>query len=100
MLEDESGRIKLVGEPLKALRLVTGVIIAALGVETSAGEFQVVDVCFAGMAPQGVPPRLSSHLDMEVDRGEDIAYTTPQGVDIAWKFRRKQTAIGLLWSRG
>jgi DNA polymerase delta subunit 2 len=77
MLEDESGRIKLIGEPLKGLRLVTGVIIAALGVETSAGEFQVVDTCFAGMAPQGVPPLLSSHLDMEVDQGEDTAHTNP-----------------------
>lgn len=31
--------------------------MAALGVETSAGEFSVVDVCFAGMAPGGVSGR-------------------------------------------
>lgn len=66
MLEDESGRIKLVGEPLKGLRIVTGVIMAALGVETSSGEFQVVDVCFAGMAPQV----LLSEDDMAVDNSE------------------------------
>ena len=42
----------LVGERLRAAGLVTGVIIGALGIETSGGEFEVVDVCFAGMAPQ------------------------------------------------
>ncbi|KAI0303394.1 hypothetical protein B0F90DRAFT_1667298 [Multifurca ochricompacta] len=41
MLEDESGRIKLVG-----------VIVGALGAETNSGEFEVVDLCFPGMAPQ------------------------------------------------
>ncbi|KAF7791237.1 hypothetical protein EIP86_002251 [Pleurotus ostreatoroseus] len=52
MLEDESGRIRLVGERLKAAKLVTGVIIGALGIETNNGDFEVVDVCFAGMPPQ------------------------------------------------
>ncbi|PCH38349.1 hypothetical protein WOLCODRAFT_149286 [Wolfiporia cocos MD-104 SS10] len=51
-LEDESGRVTLVGERLKSAQLVTGVVIAALGMETSGGEFEVIDVCFAGMAPQ------------------------------------------------
>jgi DNA polymerase delta subunit 2 len=71
LLEDESGRIKLVGEPLMRLRLVTGVIMAALGVETSAGEFQVVDACFAGMAPQGVTSLRSSYSELEVDQGKN-----------------------------
>ena len=52
MLEDESGRLRLVGERLKSARLVTGVIIGALGIETSSGDFEVVDICFAEMAPQ------------------------------------------------
>jgi DNA polymerase delta subunit 2 len=51
MLEDESGRIRLVGECVKSASLVTGVIIAVLGAETPNGEFEVVDVCHAGMAP-------------------------------------------------
>jgi DNA polymerase delta subunit 2 len=51
LLEDDSGRIKLVGEKLEEIHLVTGVIMAALGVETSTGEFRVVDLCFAEMAP-------------------------------------------------
>ncbi|KAG6878100.1 hypothetical protein C0992_008588 [Termitomyces sp. T32_za158] len=52
MLEDESGRIRLVGEFVKSARLVTGVIVGALGAETANGDFEVVDLCFPGMAPQ------------------------------------------------
>ncbi|RDB24115.1 DNA polymerase subunit delta-2 [Hypsizygus marmoreus] len=61
MLEDESGRIRLVGERVGAARLVTGVIIGALGAETANGDFEVIDICYPGMAPQaaqetGEPP--------------------------------------------
>ncbi|KAH8998872.1 DNA polymerase alpha/epsilon subunit B-domain-containing protein [Lactarius hatsudake] len=52
MLEDESGRIKLVGKILADAQLVTGVIVGVLGADTGNGEFEVVDLCFAGMAPQ------------------------------------------------
>lgn len=51
MLEDESGRVKLVGERLRSTRLVTGVIIAALGMETASGDFEVVDICYPELAP-------------------------------------------------
>lgn len=50
MLEDESGRIKLVGNRVSEERLVTGVIVAALGMETPTGDFEVVDMCTAGPA--------------------------------------------------
>src|ERR1700691_934259 len=52
LLEDESGRIRLVGKQVTNTRLVTGVIVAVLGVETPNGEFEVVDLCAAGLAPQ------------------------------------------------
>jgi len=52
MLEDESGRIKLVGKILTDAQLVTGVIVGVLGVDSSNGEFEVVDLCFAETAPQ------------------------------------------------
>ncbi|KAK0450621.1 hypothetical protein EV421DRAFT_1161807 [Armillaria borealis] len=52
LLEDESGRIKLVGDRVKAAGLVTGVVVGALGVETPNGEFEVVDLCYPGLAPQ------------------------------------------------
>ncbi|KAH9967865.1 DNA polymerase alpha/epsilon subunit B-domain-containing protein [Russula dissimulans] len=52
MLEDESGRIRLIGKILEETPLVTGVIVGVLGVETSGGDFEVIDICFSGMAPQ------------------------------------------------
>ena len=51
-LEDESGRIRLVGDKLKKVRLVTGVIASVLGMETPKGDFEVVDILHAGLAPQ------------------------------------------------
>lgn len=62
MLEDESGRIKLIGEMLNDVQLVTGVIVGILGVDTINGEFEVVDLCFAGMAPQ---PGEDDEMDIE-----------------------------------
>ncbi|CAG8710164.1 2808_t:CDS:2, partial [Scutellospora calospora] len=53
-LEDESGRIKLIGDILKQEIIVTGVIMAALGKENSEGNFEVFDICFAGIPNQ--PP--------------------------------------------
>ncbi|KDQ21450.1 hypothetical protein BOTBODRAFT_203638 [Botryobasidium botryosum FD-172 SS1] len=53
MLEDESGRVRLVGEVIeKKAQLVTGVIMGVLGLENSDGDFQVLDLCFPEMAPQ------------------------------------------------
>lgn len=76
MLEDESGRIRLVGERLKSARLVTGVIIGALGIETNTGDFEVVDICFAGMAPQ--PSSAEEEQDgdaaMEIDGIDHMSY--------------------------
>ena len=56
MIEDESGRMQLVGDRLKQANLVTGVIIGALGMETSDGDFEVADLCYAGMPPQEADP--------------------------------------------
>jgi DNA polymerase delta subunit 2 len=44
MLEDESGRIRLVGNPLKTSMLVTGCIVAVMGTENSDGEFEIIDM--------------------------------------------------------
>ncbi|KAL4074533.1 DNA polymerase alpha/epsilon subunit B-domain-containing protein [Scleroderma yunnanense] len=51
MLEDESGRIKLVGERITSTHLVTGVIIAVLGMESADGDFEVADICHPDLAP-------------------------------------------------
>ena len=54
MLEDSSGRVRLTGELIAGRRfhLTTGVIAGVLGAETKAGDFEVVDICFAGLPPQ------------------------------------------------
>ncbi|KAF4555351.1 DNA polymerase delta small subunit-like protein [Elsinoe fawcettii] len=44
MLEDESGRLRLTGDVLERVMLVTGAIIAVLGTENRDGEFEVLDV--------------------------------------------------------
>ncbi|KAI9190049.1 DNA polymerase delta small subunit Cdc1 [Blastocladiella emersonii ATCC 22665] len=53
-IEDEFGRVRLEGPALGKFPIVTGVVAAVLGTETSSGGFEVVDMCFAGMsAPAG-----------------------------------------------
>lgn len=44
MLEDESGRLRLIGTPLQLSLLVTGCVIAVMGTENANGEFEVVDL--------------------------------------------------------
>lgn len=44
MLEDESGRLRLIGIPLQTELLVTGCIIAVMGTENSDGDFEVIDI--------------------------------------------------------
>ncbi|KAF9368649.1 hypothetical protein CPB97_004403 [Podila verticillata] len=51
-LEDESGRVKLVGSKISSDFFVTGVVMGALGSEDANGDFKVVDVCFAEAADQ------------------------------------------------
>ncbi|KAH7008147.1 DNA polymerase alpha/epsilon subunit B-domain-containing protein [Ilyonectria destructans] len=52
MLEDESGRIRLVGDMLKTIHLVTGCIIAVMGTENANGELEIIDVKFPDLCPQ------------------------------------------------
>ncbi|KAJ2464167.1 DNA polymerase delta small subunit Cdc1, partial [Coemansia sp. RSA 2322] len=54
-LEDESGRIRLVGGLVDRSVLVSGLVAAMAGMETPSGCFEVVDVCYAGMPP--LPPQ-------------------------------------------
>ena len=71
MLEDESGRIRLVGERVTKATLVTGVIVGVLGMETQSGEFEVVDICTTGMAPQSRSEAAEETDRMDVD-GENV----------------------------
>ncbi|KAI5865525.1 DNA polymerase alpha/epsilon subunit B-domain-containing protein [Durotheca rogersii] len=51
-LEDESGRIRLVGDVLKSIILVTGCIIAVMGTENVNGDLEVIDLKFPDLPPQ------------------------------------------------
>ncbi|KAI1765959.1 DNA polymerase alpha/epsilon subunit B-domain-containing protein [Hypoxylon sp. FL1150] len=51
-LEDESGRIRLVGDVLSSVILVTGCIIGVLGTENVNGELEVIDLKFPDLPPQ------------------------------------------------
>ncbi|KAL0567510.1 DNA polymerase delta small subunit Cdc1 [Marasmius crinis-equi] len=66
MLEDESGRIPLVGDLVKKANLVTGVILGALGMETPDSEFQVIDICYAGASPSS-STKTKTEDEMNVD---------------------------------
>ncbi|KDR73479.1 hypothetical protein GALMADRAFT_141966 [Galerina marginata CBS 339.88] len=82
MLEDESGRIKLVGDLVKDARLVTGVIIGALGMETPNGDFEVIDMCYAEMAQQPTVEYGPSEEDkMDVD-GEGASAVSDEWIAI------------------
>lgn len=52
MLEDESGRLRLIGQPLKNEMLVTGCIVAVMGTENANGDFEVVDLKFPELPVQ------------------------------------------------
>ena len=42
MLEDESGRLRLIGMPLQDSMLVTGCVIAVMGTENANGDFEII----------------------------------------------------------
>lgn len=46
LLEDESGRILLVGDTVKDSILVTGVVVGVLGREVAGGAFEVAELCY------------------------------------------------------
>ena len=92
MLEDESGRIRLVGARVTAAPLVTGVIIGALGVETPNGDFEVVDICYAEMPPPTYPKEDDSAA-MEVE-GRELHFMC-ECMLMTTRFQRKTLGLPL-----
>ncbi|CAI4545508.1 AAC_collapsed_G0030090.mRNA.1.CDS.1 [Saccharomyces cerevisiae] len=56
MLEDESGRVLLVGDFIRSTPFITGVVVGILGMEAEAGTFQVLDICYPTPLPQNPFP--------------------------------------------
>lgn len=52
MLEDESGRLRIMGSSLTSHAFVTGCVIAALGTEQADGSFEVIETMFADFPRQ------------------------------------------------
>ncbi|XP_052299127.1 DNA polymerase delta small subunit isoform X2 [Citrus sinensis] len=73
VLEDESGRVKLGGAELLPSAYVTGIVVALHGKETSAGEFLVLDVLDAGLAPQ---------KELPLNSGEDKYVVLVSGLNV------------------
>ncbi|KAJ2846311.1 DNA polymerase delta small subunit Cdc1, partial [Coemansia erecta] len=80
-LEDESGRIRLVGSVVDKAILASGVVAAVLGVETAEGDFEVADICFARMAPQKPMPVLKE--DKYVALVSGLQMTTERPITLA-----------------
>lgn len=80
MLEDESGRLRLVGAPLSNEMLVTGCIVAVMGTENANGDFEVVDIKVPDLPPQAErwhtsePPKSRKK---EEDDDEDVDMDKP-----------------------
>jgi DNA polymerase delta subunit 2 len=84
MLEDDSGRILLVGEMLKSVHLVTGCIIAVMGTENVNGELEVLDIKFPDLPPQpdrwtASKPLNASSIKQEEDTEMSDAGVVPAG---------------------
>lgn len=89
MLEDESGRLRLSGQMLQTILLVTGVIVGVLGTENANGDFDVLDIKVPDLPEQ--PERWardkadSKGDEMEVERedmdSKKIAFIS--GLDIS-----------------
>jgi DNA polymerase delta subunit 2 len=87
-LEDESGRIRLVGDVLKSVVLVTGCIIAVMGTENVNGELEVYDLKLPDLPPQpdrwaiSQPPGTSGTSKAKKakkDEDEEMTDSQPKG---------------------
>lgn len=78
MLEDESGRVLLVGDYIKKTPFITGVVIGVLGMEAEAGTFQVLDICYPTSLPQApLPKNDENNRKIALISGLNIDTTSP-----------------------
>lgn len=63
MLEDESGRVLLVGDFIGSIPFISGTVVGLLGMEAEAGTFQVLDICYPSEIPQKALPSPDTRED-------------------------------------
>ncbi|KAL3465548.1 DNA polymerase alpha/epsilon subunit B-domain-containing protein [Aspergillus heterothallicus] len=78
MLEDESGRLRLVGSKLQSVQLATGAIIAVLGTENKNGDFEAIDIKVPDLARQ--PPRWERDTSPESPKKGKVALVSGLGI--------------------
>lgn len=89
MLEDDSGRIRLAGDLLRSVNLVTGCIVAVMGTENSNGELEIIDIKLPDLPPQPERWSLSKPVNGQAktnaeDEDEDMENTpTSKGKKVA-----------------
>lgn len=77
MLEDESGRVLLVGDFIGTTPLISGMVVGLLGMEADAGSFQVLDICY----PSPIPQRSLPDIKSESDEAEYVAFVSGLNVN-------------------
>ena len=81
-----------------------GVIAAVLGAENQSGDFEVADMCFAGMAHQPISANSSngSTAEKESAEGDDPCVALLSGLDFGSNEDPSDYRVGLLaeWLTG
>lgn len=85
ILEDESGRMKLVGDIFKRELITTGMIVAVLGSEDQSGDFHVIDICFPELAIQKPIPPPANSEDAYVVFVSGMEFGGPKSSDIRYE---------------
>ena len=80
VLEDEGGRVSLVGDHIDVGKCVTGVIAAVKGTVLESGDFQVSDMCYAGMAPQKPVPDSTEDAYVALMSGFSLGGDAPNNI--------------------
>ncbi|KAI9718322.1 MAG: hypothetical protein M1828_006724 [Chrysothrix sp. TS-e1954] len=81
MLEDDSGRLRLIGERLGLEILVTGCIIAVMGTENANGDFEVIDIKLPDLPTQPERWQLENKKQTERPAGGKVALVS--GLEIS-----------------
>lgn len=89
MLDDESGRVILVGDLISSTPFVSGTVVGLLGMEADAGTFQVLDICYPEALPQKQIP-LSKNKKIALISG---LHCSPKNPILSLKLQLLQDSI-------